>query len=85
MPKVSATADSMAERVGFEPTVPVKVHLISNQARSTELRHLSAGAEASRNPSPRATDRMLHLSIGGPGVIFAAGDRRNDGGVGVWG
>ena len=38
----------MAERVGFEPTVPLQVHLISNQARSTELRHLSAGAEASR-------------------------------------
>ena len=38
----------MAERVGFEPTVPLRVHLISSQARSTELRHLSAGAEASR-------------------------------------
>ena len=38
----------MAERVGFEPTVPLRVHLISSQARSTELRHLSAGREASR-------------------------------------
>jgi hypothetical protein len=47
MREVSAPADSMAERVGFEPTVPLQVHLISNQARSTELRHLSAGAEAS--------------------------------------
>ena len=45
--KVSAAADSMAERVGFEPTVPLQVHLISNQARSTELRHLSEGAQAS--------------------------------------
>ncbi len=32
---------SLAERVGFEPTVPLRVHLISSQARSTELRHLS--------------------------------------------
>ena len=39
----------MAERVGFEPTVPVKVHLISNQARSTGLRHLSAGGHPSKN------------------------------------
>ncbi len=38
----------MAERVGFEPTVPLQVHLISNQARSTGLRHLSAAAQASR-------------------------------------
>ena len=32
----------MAERVGFEPTVPLRVHLISSQGRSTGLRHLSA-------------------------------------------
>jgi hypothetical protein len=37
----------MAERVGFEPTVPLPVRLISNQVRSTKLRHLSAAA----NPS----------------------------------
>ena len=36
----------MAERVGFEPTVPLRVHLISSQARSTGLRHLSAAAKA---------------------------------------
>src|SRR5262249_33702064 len=30
-----------AEREGFEPPVPVKVHLISNQAQSTRLCHLS--------------------------------------------
>jgi hypothetical protein len=48
MREVSASADSMAERVGFEPTDPLRGHLISSQARSTELRHLSAGAEASR-------------------------------------
>ena len=41
--RVSEQKDSMAERVGFEPTVPLRVHLISSQARSTELRHLSAG------------------------------------------
>ena len=34
----------MAERVGFEPTDPLRGHLISSQARSTELRHLSAEA-----------------------------------------
>ena len=27
--------DLLAERVGFEPTVRVSAHLISNQARST--------------------------------------------------
>ena len=31
----------MAERVGFEPTEWQAIHLISNQARSTGLRHLS--------------------------------------------
>ncbi len=35
----------MAERVGFEPTEGLHLHLISSQARSTELRHLSAGAK----------------------------------------
>ena len=45
--KVSATQDSVAERVGFEPTVPLPVRLISNQVRSTKLRHLSAGGETS--------------------------------------
>ena len=32
----------LAERVGFEPTEGLPLHLISSQARSTELRHLSA-------------------------------------------
>ena len=45
--KVSATQDSVAERVGFEPTVPLPVRLISNQVRSTKLRHLSAIGETS--------------------------------------
>ena len=31
----------LAERVGFEPTEGLHLHLISNQARSTGLRHLS--------------------------------------------
>jgi hypothetical protein len=30
-----------AERVGFEPTVSVSPHLLSREARSTRLRHLS--------------------------------------------
>ena len=66
--KVSASRDSMAERVGFEPTVPLQVHLISNQARSTGLRHLSAAGEASRIPSVWATpvrDRRILVSTWG--------------------
>ena len=55
----------MAERVGFEPTVPLQVHLISNQARSTGLRHLSEGAEASRIPAISAT-RSDGLVFGRP-------------------
>ena len=31
----------LAEREGFEPPVPLRVHLISNQAQSTRLCHLS--------------------------------------------
>ena len=38
----------MAERVGFQPTVPFRVHLISSQARSTGLRHLSDQAQTYR-------------------------------------
>ena len=45
--RVSATRDSMAERVGLEPAVPLQIRLISNQARSTELGRLSAGAQTS--------------------------------------
>jgi hypothetical protein len=45
--EVSAPADNMAERVGFEPTVPLPVRLISNQVRSTKLRHLSAAVQPS--------------------------------------
>ena len=37
----------MAEREGFEPSVPLPVRLISNQVRSTKLRHLSAVGEPS--------------------------------------
>ena len=50
----------MAERVGFEPTEGLRLHLISSQARSTELRHLSAGAEASKDP---AFARARHESL----------------------
>ena len=35
----------MAERVGFEPTEGLHLHLISSQARSTGLRHLSESAK----------------------------------------
>ena len=69
----------MAERVGFEPTVPLQVHLISNQARSTGLRHLSEGAEASRIPSIWATQsgtacvRVAYLGlIRRPGALVLA-------------
>jgi hypothetical protein len=46
---------AMAERVGFEPTVPLRVHLISSQARSTGLRHLSAVAKAIAGERQRAS------------------------------
>ena len=45
----------LAERVGFEPTVPLRVHLISSQARSTGLRHLSAAAKAIAGERQRAS------------------------------
>src|SRR5262245_13180949 len=35
--------DRVAEREGFEPPVELPPHLISSQARSTGLRHLSEG------------------------------------------
>jgi hypothetical protein len=34
--------ESMAEREGFEPPVPLRVRLISSQVHSTGLCHLSA-------------------------------------------
>ncbi len=46
-PKACASRDKVAEREGFEPSVPLPVRLISNQVRSTKLRHLSAAGEAS--------------------------------------
>ncbi len=55
----------MAERVGFEPTVPLPVRLISNQVRSTELRHLSAA----RQPSIIVLDRRW-------GAEFGAGSQK---------
>ena len=69
--EVSAAEDSVAERVGFEPTVPLRVHLISSQARSTELRHLSAGAEASKI-GREVGGRSRFGSPGGKGGRFAA-------------
>ena len=63
----------MAERVGFEPTVPLQVHLISNQARSTGLRHLSEGAEASRIPGISATRSDGLVLAGQLGLIRRPG------------
>ena len=41
----------LAERVGFEPTDPLRDLLISSQARSAKLRHLSAeGTQFNRKP-----------------------------------
>ena len=40
-PNRPACGGVLAERVGFEPTEWQAIHLISNQARSTGLRHLS--------------------------------------------
>ena len=37
-----AQDNSMAEREGFEPPVPLRVRLISSQVHSTGLCHLSA-------------------------------------------
>ena len=44
-----AQVREMAERVGFEPTEGLHLHLISSQARSTGLRHLSARPERLAN------------------------------------
>ena len=40
----------LAEREGFEPPVPLRVHLISNQAQSTRLCHLSINYFCSAAP-----------------------------------
>jgi hypothetical protein len=40
--KTSVILAGLAEREGFEPPVRFPVHLISSQAPSTELGHLSA-------------------------------------------
>ena len=63
---LSGQATSLAEREGFEPPVPLRVHLISSQAHSTRLCHLSAepGKLASRcDPSPlRSSPRAARRS-----------------------
>ncbi len=48
LPEPARRMGELAERVGFEPTEWQAIHLISSQARSTGLRHLSAAVEASR-------------------------------------
>ena len=69
--RITERNDSMAERVGFEPTVGLRLHLISSQARSTELRHLSAMAstlanrpkEAKSRLDPQGMDRLAALGV----------------------
>ena len=62
----------MAERVGFEPTVPFRVHLISSQARSTGLRHLSDQAQTYRRRAGEpaaacaAQPKSLTCAVRGP-------------------
>jgi translation initiation factor IF-1 len=56
----------MAERVGFEPTVPLRVHLISSQARSTGLRHLSDRSEAIAAVRARASRETRHRGAARP-------------------
>ena len=55
----------VAERVGFEPTDEQAHHLISSQARSTGLRHLSARADDRRPASAPASWRRGRASEGG--------------------
>jgi hypothetical protein len=45
-PCANTLVRELAERVGFEPTDGQAHHLISSQARSTGLRHLSAQRES---------------------------------------
>ncbi len=47
----------MAERVGFEPTVPVRVHSISSAARSATLAPLLKSIEYNNCGSLRSTGK----------------------------
>ena len=62
-------AEELAERVGFEPTEGLHLHLISSQARSTGLRHLSASTPARERQRRGRTLWNLAAS-------YAAGERR---------
>ncbi len=66
----------MAEREGFEPTVPLRVHLISSQARSTGLRHLSDSAEAIAGLRGGASDEVRRLSAVCSGRGYSAARSR---------
>ncbi len=51
---LAARTPKLAEREGFEPPVGLRLHLISSQAHSTRLWHLSArGRQASNRPRRR--------------------------------
>src|SRR4051812_29563188 len=49
----------VAERVGFEPTVPLRAHRFSRPARSTTLSPLRAAADSRRNLSERQDSRNV--------------------------
>ncbi len=71
--KVSATADWVAERVGFEPTVPFRVHALSRRVPST------ARPEAPP-PAPRSSAARAAPLGSGAGRHASRGDSatRND-------
>ena len=62
--RLAAPPECVAERVGFEPTDEQAHHLISSQARSTGLRHLSAVRRAA---GKLPEDRLLCARCEGPG------------------
>ena len=51
----------MAERVGFEPTEPVKAHSISNAANSTTLAPFRAGINYTKKPGDRLNGRWREI------------------------
>ena len=51
----------MAERVGFEPTEPVKAHSISNAANSTTLAPFRAGINDTKKPGDRLNGKRREI------------------------
>ena len=55
-----------AERVGFEPTVPLQTHLISNQAPSASRSSLRGGMWQGHSALSTGSDRDVYfLPLGG--------------------